>query len=126
MNVAIPAYQIDQVLASGKVNMNLIDFYNLREHQIPTYTVTELYNRKESISGKKITVFGEIFDSRPEGAYIKAPESADTTSRIFVDFSYSKKQESLPKGTTVYVTGLFINTSGGSILYADSFETKQE
>lgn len=124
MNVAIPAYEIDKVLASGKANMNLIDFYNLREHQIPTYTVTELYDKQESLSGKKITVFGEIFDSRPEGAYLKAPESADTTSRIFVDFSYSKKQESLPKGTIVYATGLFFNTSSGGILYADSFETK--
>ncbi len=124
MNVAIPAYEIDKVLASGKVNMNLIDFYNLREHQILTYTVTELYDKKESLTGKKITVFGEIFDSRTEGAYIKAPESSDTTSRIFIDFSYSKKQESLPKGTIVYVTGLFFNTSGGPTLYADNFEMK--
>ncbi len=124
MNVAIPAYEIDNVLSSGKANMNLIDFYSLREHSIPTYNVQELFEKKESLSGKKVTVGGETIDSRAEGAYIKDPESTDTNSRIYLDFSYSKRQETLPSGTSIYATGLFINTSGGAILYVDNFETK--
>ena len=117
---AIPSNEIDKVLASGRANMNLIEFYNLREHDKPTYSAEEIFNHKEQYSGQKITAYGEVTDARAEGAYISA-----NGSKIYVDFRYLKRETTAPAvGSTLYATGLFIDATDGAILYADYYATK--
>ena len=124
MNYAIPAYEINQLLAAGRVNLPFIDFYNLTEHENLLKTVKEFCERGRELNGMKFAVVGEIAERREDGAYIIDPGSTDGKDRIFVDFRSCKKQDVPTTGTVIYARGLFINASEGAILYADNYEIR--
>lgn len=124
INYAIPAYEINQLLAAGRVNLPFIDFYNLTEHENLLKTVKEFCERGRELNGMKFAVVGEIAERREDGAYIIDPGSTDGKDRIFVDFRSCKKQEVPTTGTVIYTRGLFINASEGAILYADNYEVR--
>ena len=124
MNFAIPAYEIDNLLAAGRVDLPFIDFYNLTEHENLLKTVKEFCERGRELNGMKFAVVGEIAEKREDGAYIIDPGSTDGKDRIFVDFRSCKKQDVPTTGTVIYTRGLFINASEGAILYADNYEVR--
>ena len=125
LNYAIPAYEIDRVLATGKVNLPFIDFYNLTEHENLVKTVQEINDNRATLNGRNFAVIGEISEVTESGAYIIDSDTADNNIRIFIDFSHVKKDIKIPeKGTKIYSIGLFINASDGPVFYPDTFETR--
>ena len=52
LNYAVPAHEIENVLASGRVDLPFTDFYNLTEHENLVKTVQEIYENKSALNGK--------------------------------------------------------------------------
>ncbi len=59
LNFAIPAYEIEQVMTSNTVNMNIVDFYNLREH-LKVYSVNDIFRNYSSHHLEKAIVYGYL------------------------------------------------------------------
>ncbi len=125
LNYAIPAYEINRVLDTEKVNLPFIDFYNLTEHENLLKTVQEIYENRATLNRRNFAVIGEIAEVKDMGAYIIDPDTKDNSIRIFIDFSHVKEDIKIPeKGTKIYSIGLFINASDGPVFYPDTFETR--
>ena len=122
LNYAIPAYQIEQVLSSGRADLSYTDFYNLSEHENLLKTVQEVLENRTSLSGRTFAVNGEITEVIEKGAYIIDPGAADRDNRILVDFKYMEAPTTLEPGTEIYMIVLFIDSSSGPIFYPDTIE----
>ena len=74
LNFAIPSYEISYVWDNGKVDLNVEDFYNLREH-VKTYSVKELIANWSTVNGEKVQVYGYL-SYYLENSFLLVPSSA--------------------------------------------------
>ncbi len=111
LNFAIPAYEIDYVLTSGRIDLDTETFYNLRDHQTGKedsepfeddgiYSVEELFAEHDSLDNQEIVLSGYISSINTEGEVLLVQFIEDAAGKWIDSHSsnnHDERREELEK-----------------------------
>ena len=121
INFALPSYEINMAWESGKVDMDLDSFYNLREHY-NIYSIPEILSDSDMLNGEFLETIGYVYELNSN--YLRLAYSLNDSRKetLHVKLDEIIVHQALKVGDIISVKGFLSSYKYSHILTAKEIE----